>query len=103
MCQITKVLYTGRTHTAGGRDGAAHSADGRLDIRLSPPGGPREVAGRNHRRILGAAALAIAAVQCAAMGAANAQPLPSNAAHAPVVQTDAGDPLGPLKHVDAGV
>jgi pimeloyl-ACP methyl ester carboxylesterase len=60
-------------------------------------------AGRNHRRILGAAAIAIAAVQLAAVGAANAQPLPPNAAQAPVVQTDAGDPLGPLKHVDAGV
>ena len=42
MSQITKVLYTGRTHTTGGRDGAARSADGRLDIRLSPPGGPGE-------------------------------------------------------------
>ena len=34
-----KVLYTGKTHTTGGRDGgAAHSSDGRLDIRLSVPG-----------------------------------------------------------------
>jgi len=38
MSQIDKVLYTGRTHVTGGRDGAARSADGRLDIRLSPPG-----------------------------------------------------------------
>ena len=42
MNQITKVLYTARTHTTGGRDGAARSADGRLDIRLSTPGGPGE-------------------------------------------------------------
>lgn len=34
----TKVLYTGRTHTTGGRDGAARSADRRLDVTLSPPG-----------------------------------------------------------------
>ena len=34
-----KVLYTGKTHTTGGRDGgAARSSDGRLDIRLSVPG-----------------------------------------------------------------
>ncbi len=33
-----KVLYTGRTHTTGGRTGAARSDDGRLDITLSPPG-----------------------------------------------------------------
>jgi lipoyl-dependent peroxiredoxin len=38
MSQIDKVLYTGRTHVTGGRDVAARSADGRLDIRLSPPG-----------------------------------------------------------------
>ena len=40
MNQIDTVLYTGRTHTRGGRDGTARSADGRLDIRLSPPGSP---------------------------------------------------------------
>lgn len=39
MNNIDKVLYTGKTHTTGGRDGAAHSDDGRLQIRLSPPGG----------------------------------------------------------------
>lgn len=35
---IEKVLYTGKTHTTGGRDGASRSSDGRLDIQLSPPG-----------------------------------------------------------------
>jgi osmotically inducible protein OsmC len=38
MNQIDTVLYTGRTHTVGGRDGSSRSSDGRLDIRLSPPG-----------------------------------------------------------------
>ena len=38
MNQIDTVLYTGQTHTIGGRDGASRSSDGRLDIRLSPPG-----------------------------------------------------------------
>ncbi|MGN6526384.1 MAG: Ohr family peroxiredoxin [Burkholderiaceae bacterium] len=38
MSHIDEVLYTGRTHTVGGRDGAARSDDARLDIRLSPPG-----------------------------------------------------------------
>lgn len=33
-----KVLYTGRTRTTGGRDGAARSDDGRLDIDLTSPG-----------------------------------------------------------------
>jgi Ohr subfamily peroxiredoxin len=35
---IDKVLYTGKTHTTGGREGQAQSSDGRLDIKLSPPG-----------------------------------------------------------------
>ncbi|WP_315834459.1 organic hydroperoxide resistance protein [Bradyrhizobium prioriisuperbiae] len=39
MSQIEKVLYTAKTHTTGGRDGAARSDDGHLDIKLSPPGG----------------------------------------------------------------
>lgn len=39
MSNIEKVLYTGKTHTTGGRDGAAQSDDGRLQIQLSPPGG----------------------------------------------------------------
>src|SRR5262245_28853727 len=38
MTVLDKVLYTGKTHTLGGRDGSARSSDGRLDIRLSPPG-----------------------------------------------------------------
>ena len=35
---IEKVLYTGKTHTTGGRDGSAQSSDGRLDVKLSVPG-----------------------------------------------------------------
>ncbi|MFY0576581.1 organic hydroperoxide resistance protein [Cystobacter fuscus] len=38
MSPIENVLYTGKTHTTGGRDGTARSSDGRLDIKLSPPG-----------------------------------------------------------------
>ncbi|MGO6819982.1 peroxiredoxin, partial [Rhizobium brockwellii] len=36
MTKIDKVLYTGKTHPTGGRDGASHSDDGQLDIKLSP-------------------------------------------------------------------
>jgi len=32
---LEKVLYTGKTHTKGGRHGEARSSDGRLDIKLS--------------------------------------------------------------------
>ena len=38
MTRIDKVLYTGKTRTTGGRDGASRSSDGRLDVRLSAPG-----------------------------------------------------------------
>ena len=37
---MTQTLYTGKVHVTGGRDGAARSEDGRLDIKLSTPGGP---------------------------------------------------------------
>jgi osmotically inducible protein OsmC len=41
MPQTGKVAYTAKTHTTGGRaNGIARSSDGRLDIRLSIPGGP---------------------------------------------------------------
>jgi lipoyl-dependent peroxiredoxin len=38
MTQSGKVIYTAKTHTTGGRDGASRSSDGRLDIKLSTPG-----------------------------------------------------------------
>jgi len=37
----TTKLYTANVHTVGGRDGAARSSDGALDIRLSSPGSNR--------------------------------------------------------------
>jgi Ohr subfamily peroxiredoxin len=40
MTTIEKVLYTAKTHTTGGRDGASRTSDGRLDIKLSSPGAP---------------------------------------------------------------
>jgi osmotically inducible protein OsmC len=38
MSKIDQVLYTGKTHTTGGREGSARSSDGRLELKLSPPG-----------------------------------------------------------------
>ncbi len=41
MIQLDKVLYTARAHTTGGRDGGvSKTSDGRLEVRLSSPGGP---------------------------------------------------------------
>ncbi|MER9443865.1 organic hydroperoxide resistance protein [Mesorhizobium sp. M0340] len=42
MITQPKRLYTGRIHTTGGRDGSSRSSDGRLDVRLSTPGGAGE-------------------------------------------------------------
>src|SRR6266536_4599444 len=39
--QSAKLLYTAKAHTIGGRDGgSSRSSDGRLDVKLSVPGGP---------------------------------------------------------------
>jgi Ohr subfamily peroxiredoxin len=38
MASLEKVLYTAHAHTTGGRDGAARTDDGRLDVKLSSPG-----------------------------------------------------------------
>ena len=40
MTTQPKILFTAKVHTTGGREGAAHSSDGRLDIKLSSPGSP---------------------------------------------------------------
>ena len=46
------IVYTGKTHTTGGRDGASKSSDGELDIALSPPGSQR--AGTNPEQLCAA-------------------------------------------------
>lgn len=63
-----QTLYTGKVHVTGGRDGAARSDDGRLDLKLSTPGGPGT--GTNPEQLLAAGwsacfqgAMAIAARQ----------------------------------------
>ena len=53
MNHAEKTLYTGSIQTtSGGRDGAARSTDGRLDIKLSSPGSPG--AGTNPEQLLAA-------------------------------------------------
>ena len=47
-----KVLYTAKAHTTGGRDGSSRSSDGRLDVKLSSPGGPG--AGTNPEQLFAA-------------------------------------------------
>ena len=40
MNRLEKVLYTAKVHTTGGRAGMSRSSDGRLEVKLSRPGGP---------------------------------------------------------------
>lgn len=39
---LDKVLYTAKSHVTGGREGQGRSSDGRVDVKLSSPGGPGE-------------------------------------------------------------
>ena len=39
MSDAPKTLYIANVHVTGGREGAARSSDGRLDVKLSTPGG----------------------------------------------------------------
>lgn len=50
--RIEEVVYTGKTHTTGGRNGKSLSSDGRLAVDLSGPGsnGP----GTNPEQLFGA-------------------------------------------------
>jgi lipoyl-dependent peroxiredoxin len=52
MTRIDKVLYTGKTHTTGGRDGVSRSDDAQLDVKLSPPGSAH--AGTNPEQLFAA-------------------------------------------------
>ncbi len=52
MSQSNAVLYTGKTHTTGGREGQSRSDDGRLDIALATPG--TQGAGTNPEQLFAA-------------------------------------------------
>ncbi|MBK1659631.1 organic hydroperoxide resistance protein [Paracraurococcus ruber] len=53
MSAQERLLYTARTRTTGGRDGASRSDDGRLEVRLSMPG--TRGAGTNPEQLFAAA------------------------------------------------
>ncbi|MEI9936147.1 MAG: organic hydroperoxide resistance protein [Pseudomonadota bacterium] len=38
MTETNKVLYTAKAHTIGGREGASHTDDNRLNVTLANPG-----------------------------------------------------------------
>lgn len=68
MITTETVLYTAKTHTTGGRDGASRSDDGRLDIQHASPGSKRP--GTNPEQLFAAgwSACFLGALQLAAAG-----------------------------------
>lgn len=68
ITHIEKVLYTGKTHTTGGREGASRSSDGRIDLKLSPPGSPGQGTNPEQLFVAGWSACFIGAMGRAASG-----------------------------------
>ncbi|HEX8449562.1 MAG TPA: organic hydroperoxide resistance protein [Allosphingosinicella sp.] len=60
---ISKLIYTAKVHTTGGRDGRSRTDDGRLEVGLSTPGGAG--AGTNPEQLFAAgwSACFLAAIQ----------------------------------------
>jgi len=48
---LDKVLYTAKTHSVGGREGTGRSDDGRIEVKLSSPGGAGQ--GTNPEQLFG--------------------------------------------------
>jgi Ohr subfamily peroxiredoxin len=48
---LDKVLYTAKTSATGGREGSGRSDDGRIEVKLSSPGGPGN--GTNPEQLFG--------------------------------------------------
>ncbi|KIC93984.1 organic hydroperoxide resistance protein [Flavihumibacter solisilvae] len=64
-----QVLYTAKTHTTGGRNGASKSSDGRLDLKLTHPGGKGEGTNPEQLFATGWSACFISALEISAAGA----------------------------------
>jgi lipoyl-dependent peroxiredoxin len=74
MNKISDLVYTGRVRTTGGREGAARSDDGRLNVALTTPGGAGQ--GTNPEQLLAAgwSGCFLSAIQIAAREAKVAIP-----------------------------
>lgn len=88
MPALDKVLYTARVHTTGGRDGTSRADDGRLDVRLSPPG--TAGTGTNPEQLFAAGYSACFIGALKAVAARQKIPLPAD------VAVDAEVDLGPM-------
>lgn len=87
-----KTLYTAQVHTVGGREGAAKSSDGQLDIRLSTPGSNRP--GTNPEQLFAAGWSACFEGALAGVAKAMGVKLPSETAIDAEVDLHLGDTEG---------
>ncbi len=85
----TKTLYTANVHVTGGREGSARSSDGRLDLKLSRPGGPGE--GTNPEQLFAAGWSACFEGAMAIAAKAKGVALPANVAIDAEVELRHGD------------
>jgi Ohr subfamily peroxiredoxin len=88
MNKLDKVLYTGKAHTTGGRDGNSRSDDGKLEVKLSPPG---QGAGTNPEQMFAAGYSACFIGAMKAVAGKQKVALPADLA------IDAEVDLGPIK------
>jgi osmotically inducible protein OsmC len=66
MTKPEKVIYTARAHTTEGRDGASHTSDGHLGIKLSTPGSPGSVTNPEQMLAAGWSACFLSAIKIVA-------------------------------------
>ena len=88
MTKLDKVLSTARAHTTGGRDGAARSDDGRLDVQMSSPGS--SASGTNPEQLFAAGYSACFIGALKAVGEKQKTTIPAD------VAVDAEVDLGPI-------
>lgn len=91
MTQLDKVLYTAHAHTTGGREGASRTDDGRLDIKLTAPGGAGQ--GTNPEQLFAAGYSACFIGAMKAVAARTQTALPAD------LSVDAEVDLGPVGEV----
>ena len=88
--QPAKLLYTAKAHTTGGREGgASRTSDGRLDVKLSVPGGPGNGTNPEQLFAVGWSACFLSAIKLVA--SQMKVKLPSDAAIDPEVDLCMGD------------
>jgi len=88
--QPTKLLYTAKAHTTGGREGgASRTSDGRLDVKLTVPGTPGDGTNPEQLFAVGWSACFLSAIKL--VGAKMKVRIPADLAVDPEIDLCAGD------------